>query len=182
MKTLLVKSKEQISRVMIRQKGKNRYGIALWPYRHIHIPLRKREDPNTLEFIYKKLCIYSYTFKLKSPSEHSPFDAIHLPRHFFHCSKQFLNTSCLLVLLPFFVSPLPVQQTFPFEDFFHPGKEKKVTQGESGWIGRVRHGVTPFLVKKGWTLSTVWAGALEMGKRIKSLQKIFTEAKCSLSQ
>ena len=29
-------------------------------------------------FIYKKLCIYSYMFKLQSPSKSSPFDAIHL--------------------------------------------------------------------------------------------------------
>ena len=35
------------------------------------------------------------------------------------------------MLLPFFVSPLPHRQTFPFEDFFHPGKQKKnVTWGQ----------------------------------------------------
>ena len=37
---------------------------------------------------------------------------------------------CLLVLLPFFVSPLPHQQTFPFGEFFHPGETKKSC---SGW-------------------------------------------------
>ena len=32
--------------------------------------------------IYKKLCIYSYMFKLQSPSKYSPFDAIRLLRFF----------------------------------------------------------------------------------------------------
>ena len=35
-----------------------------------------------MEFIYKKLCIYSYMFKVQSPSKYSPFDAIHLSRLF----------------------------------------------------------------------------------------------------
>ena len=34
------------------------------------------------EFIYKKLCIYSYMFKLQLPSKYSTFDAIHLSRIF----------------------------------------------------------------------------------------------------
>ena len=37
-------------------------------------------------------------FKHQSPSKYSPLDAIHLSRCFFHCSKQFLNSS---VLMPF---------------------------------------------------------------------------------
>ena len=41
-----------------------------------------------MEFI-KKMCIYSYMFKLQSPSKYPPFDAIYLSRRFFHCSKQF---------------------------------------------------------------------------------------------
>ena len=57
-----------------------------------------RGDPKTPEFIDKKLCIYSYTFQLQSPSNYSPFDAVHHLRCFFHCSKQFLN---LLTLMPF---------------------------------------------------------------------------------
>ena len=31
--------------------------------------------------------VYSYMFKLQSPSKYSPFHAIHLLRRFFHCSK-----------------------------------------------------------------------------------------------
>ena len=30
-----------------------------------------------------KMCIYSYMFKLQSPSKYSPFDATHLSRCFF---------------------------------------------------------------------------------------------------
>ena len=79
--------------------------------------------------------------KLQSPSKYSPFDAIHLSRCFFHCSKQFLN---LLTLMPFsasaiFVPSLPCWQNFPFEDIFHAQKHKKVAPGEVGWIGRVEH-------------------------------------------
>ena len=73
---------------------------------------RTRRDPKTLEFIYKNLCIYSYTFKLQSPAKCSPFDAMHLSRVFSHCSKQFLNS--LIVMLfsasAAFISPHPVWQ------------------------------------------------------------------------
>ena len=43
-----------------------------------------------------------------------------------HSSKQFLNLSILmlLVLLLFFVSPLPHRQNVSLEDFFHPGRQK----------------------------------------------------------
>ena len=37
----------------------------------------------TQEFIYKKLCIYSYKFKLQSLSNYSAFDAMHLLRWVF---------------------------------------------------------------------------------------------------
>ena len=46
----------------------------------------------------------------------------------------------LLVLLLFFVSLLPYHKMFPFEDFFHLGKQKKVTQGKIWWIGRLGRG------------------------------------------
>ena len=35
-----------------------------------------------VEFIYRKLCIYSYMLKFQAPSIYSPFDAIHLLRLF----------------------------------------------------------------------------------------------------
>ena len=44
------------------------------------------------------------------------------------------------MLLLFFVSPLPISKMFPFEDFFHPGKQKTIVfWGDIGWIGRVGH-------------------------------------------
>ena len=46
------------------------------------------EGAKKMEFIYKKLCIYSYMFKLQSPSKYSPFDAIHLLRHFFSTAQN----------------------------------------------------------------------------------------------
>ena len=46
------------------------------------------ETQNSLEFIYTKLCISFYMFKLQSLSKYSPFDAIHLLRHFFPLLKR----------------------------------------------------------------------------------------------
>ena len=79
------------------------------------------------ELIYKKLCIYSYMFKLQSPSKYSPFDAIHLLRFFFHCSKQFLNSS---ILMPFSASAIfcftysTLTKHFPLRPFFNLEKIK----------------------------------------------------------
>ena len=39
------------------------------------------------EFIFLKWCVYSYMFKLQSPSKYSPSDAIHLLRCFFPLLK-----------------------------------------------------------------------------------------------
>ena len=80
--------------------------------------LLMRGDPDiTLEFIYKKLCIYSYMFKLQSSSKYSPFDTITYWDGFFsHCSKRFstLQFWCLLVLLPFLFHVFHIRKTFPF--------------------------------------------------------------------
>ena len=51
-----------------------------------------RGDPPKPEFIYKKLCIYSYMFKLQSPSKYSPLEAI---------LKTVFNS---LILMPFSAS------------------------------------------------------------------------------
>ena len=45
--------------------------------------------PKKLELIYKKLCTYSYVFKLQSPSEYSILDAIHLSRLFSTAKNSF---------------------------------------------------------------------------------------------
>ncbi|KAF6104158.1 hypothetical protein HJG60_011176 [Phyllostomus discolor] len=89
------------------------------------------ELQKTPEFIYKKLCIYSYIFKLQSPSKYSLFDIIHLSIHFFYCSKQVLNSA---ILMPFsasvvFVSPLTSAKGFPLRTFFISGNKKKVARG-----------------------------------------------------
>ena len=94
-----------------------------------------------LEFIYKNFCICSYMFKLQSCSEYSLFDAIHLLKCFSTAQSSFWTCQfwCLLVLLPFFVSPFPHQQNVSLWGLFHPGKQKKGTWGRIGWIGRVGH-------------------------------------------
>ena len=47
-----------------------------------------RGDPKK-QFIYKKVCIYSYMFKLQSPSKCSPFDAIQLSNFFAPAQNSF---------------------------------------------------------------------------------------------
>ena len=70
------------------------------------------------------MCIYSYM----SPSKYSPFDAIHLLRHFFHCSKLFLN---LLILMPaiflfvYLTSSMSLKR-FPLRTFFIWGNKKNL--------------------------------------------------------
>ena len=101
-------------------------------------------------------------FKLQSPSKYSPFDVIHLWRHFFQkLLKSVLNW---LTLMPFsasfvfcFTSSTTVKH-FPLRTFFIWGnKQKKVAQGErGGWGTRVM----PFLIKNCWTLSASWAGVI----------------------
>ena len=99
-------------------------------------------------------------FKLQSPSKYS-FDTI--PIEMFLSTAQFLNLSILmpLVLLLFFVSPLPYQQNVSLWGILSSGETKKVTEDEIGWVGRWGlGGAMPFLVKNCWTLSVVWAGTL----------------------
>ena len=136
-------------------------------------------------YLFKKLHICFYTFKLQSP----PFHAIHLLRCFFHCSKQFLNLS---ILMPFSASAgfcftsSEMAKHFLLRTFFIRGN-KKVSWSKTGWIGRVGHGSHAVLVKNSWMLSVVWAGALVNhpwwnGQTCWVFKKKFTEAKCSLSR
>ena len=91
-----------------------------------------REDPpKTQSLFIKKLCIHSYVFKLQSPTKYSPFDAMHLSRHFFHCSKQVLNP----ILMPFSVSDCflfhlsHIDKKSPLRAFFIQGNNKKKSLG-----------------------------------------------------
>ena len=115
------------------------YSLSLWiclfwPC-HINGTYPGGGDPKPpLEFIYKKSCIYSYMFKLQSPSKYCPFDVVHLSRHLFHCSKQFLNSSILMLFsasaILFHLSH--ISKMFPFEYLFHLGKQNKVAWGWDG--------------------------------------------------
>ena len=97
-----------------------------------------------MEFIYKNVCIYSYMFKLQLPSKYSPFDAIHLSRLFFHCSKQFSNSSILMpfsAFAIFFLTSSTSVKHLPLRTFFiRVTITKKVGWGETGLIGRVGPG------------------------------------------
>ena len=80
-------------------------------------------------------------FKLDSPSKYSLFDAIHISKLFSSVQNSFWTHQfwCLLVLLPFFGFICSTwAKCFPLWTFFIWGY-KKVTRGETGWIGRVRH-------------------------------------------
>ena len=76
-------------------------------------------------------------FKLQLPSQFSPFDAIHLSRHFLHCSKQFLNLS---TLMPFATSAIfcftsfSSAQCFPLRTFFT--QENKRSCSGQGQVNR----------------------------------------------
>ena len=81
-----------------------------------------------MEFIYKELCVYSYMFKLQSPSKYSPFDTIHLQRHFFPLLKtvfEFVDFDAFQCFCHFLFHLFHIGKTFPFEDFFHLGNPKK---------------------------------------------------------
>ena len=83
-----------------------------------------RGDRKKPKFICKKLCIYSYMFKLQSPSKNSPFDAVHLLRLFFTAQNSIWTHwfGCLLVLLLLF-SPLPHLQNVSLWELFYTGKQ-----------------------------------------------------------
>ena len=59
--------------------------------------VQSKKSPHNL-FINN--CVFTFTCLNLSPSKYSPFDAIHLSRHFFYCSEQFL------ILMPFSASAI----------------------------------------------------------------------------
>ena len=132
------------------------------------------------------MCIYSYMFKLQSPSKYTSFDAIHC----FHCSKWLLN---LPILMPsgatavFFVC-FPSStwgNIFLFEEFFHQGKQKQS-------LGQDR------VNREGgaWLSCSFWSKLLNTQLRMdrcahkspimkwakKGSSKKYTEAECSFSE
>ena len=144
-----------------------------------------------MDFICKKLCVYSYMFKLQSASKFSTFDAMHLWRCFIPAQESFWihRFWCLLVLLLAFVLPLPHSSTSPLRTFFIQGNKKKgrprqeqITREGGAW------GSCCFGSKTAEHSAQGWAGALlnhpswNGQTHWKNLQKKFTEAGCSLSQ
>ena len=134
------------------------------------------------------MCIYSHMFKLQSLSKYSPFDAIHLLRFFFHCSKQVLNSLiwCLLVFLPFLALHLPHQQNVSLWGLILSRETKKCCLGQDQVNGELgTWGLGRFCQKLRNTQPSVGrSGALAWNGQTprKSLWKKFTEAECSLSQ
>ena len=128
-------------------------------------PIYEGEAPQTPEFIYEKMSIYSYTFKLLLPPKYSPFDTIHLLR----CFSTALNSVwthrfwCLSMLPPFFVSSLPYQPNVSLWGLFHLGKQtnkKSHSQGDQLNRESRAQGSCHFLVKNCWALSVVGTGTL----------------------
>ena len=132
-------------------------------------------------------------FKLKSSSKYFPFDVLYLWRHFFYCSKQFLNSS---ILMPFSASAFfcftssTSAKYFPLRTFFHQGKPKKSLgdrDGKIGWMGRMGHGGHDVFDQKCWTLIMVWTSArkspiMKWVNTLKESSKKLIEAEHSLSQ
>ena len=129
-------------------------------------------------------------FKLQSLSKYSPFDAIHLSRCFSTSRNSFWTRWfwCLLVLLPFFVSPLPHWQNVSLWGLFSSRKTKKiVTWGKIGWIQRVRHGGHAIFCQK-WLNTQHSVGRcarkspiMKWANTLKESSKKFTEAQTSAS-
>ena len=150
------------------------YLLAIWLYIY---------SPKTQEFIYKKLCIYSYMFKLQLPSKYPPFDAIHLWRCFFHCSKQFVS---FLILMPFSVSAIflfhssTLTKCLPLRTFFIWENKKS----QLGWDQVNREGGAWSLLntKQGVGWCTRESPIMKWANTLKTSSKKFTEAECSLSQ
>ena len=94
---------------------------------------------------------------------------------------------CLLVL-PFFVSPLPHWQNISLWGLLLSRKTKESCWGEIQWIRRVGHGGCAVFGQKMPNSQQVWAGALvnhpswNGQMHCKKLQKKLTEAEHSFSQ
>ena len=172
-------------------EGRREWGTGWKKVERLAKEHNTKGDPLSPEFIYKKVCVYSYMFKCQSSSKYSLFDAKYLSRCFSRCSKQFWN---LLILMAFSASVIfcfsssTSAKCFPLRTFLIQGNKKKKSLGvilvnmEAGWI----IGLRPLLVKNCWTLNmagrcTCKPPIMKRGNALKVFQKEFTEAKCSLS-
>ena len=99
--------------------------------------MKKITGSPQMEFTYKN-CVFILIFKLQSPSKYSPFVAIHWILLQYFWTHPFW---CLLVLLPFFVSPLPHWQNISFWGIFSSWETNKIKSCLvwDKWIRRVGH-------------------------------------------
>ena len=130
-------------------------------------------------------------FKLQSPSNYSPLDAVHLSRCFFRCSKQFLNLS---IFMPFSVSAVfcftssTSSKCFPLKTFFIWGNTQKVSEGEIRSMGRAGHGghatfgPEPPSTQHGVGRCAGQSPAMKWANALTESAKNCTEAERSLSQ
>ena len=118
-----IKSETQQTQLKNSSKTRTISVKSLIKFNQLHFTYKKG-DPQNQEFVYKKMCIYSHMFKLQSPS-YSPFHAIHLSRHFFHCSKQFLNSLIVMLLWFFCFTSYMQAKHFPLRAFFIWENKKK---------------------------------------------------------
>ena len=96
---------------------------------------------------------------------------------------------CLLVLLLFFLFSLfYIGITCPFEDFSHPGKQKKScsgqdgVNGEGGARGSCRFWSRLLNTQRGVSRCAQKSPIMKWANVLKESSKKFTEAECSLSQ
>ena len=150
-------------------------------------PLSAYEGRPPKPGIYLKICVFILTYLNFSHLQSilHLMQSIHLLR-LISTAQKFFN---LLILMLFSASAIlfhlfHIDKTFPFEDFFHPRKQKKLLRASLGW----GMGFMPFIfgqkllnTQRGVGRCTCkspivkWANVL-------SLQKEFTEAEHSLSQ
>ena len=89
--------------------------------------------PKNWNLLIKKLCIYSYMFKLQSPSKYSLTDTINLLRHLFPLLKtsfELMDFDAISASTIFHFTSCKVAKCFLLKNFFHKGKQKKVARGE----------------------------------------------------
>ena len=132
--------------------------------------------PKPRNLFIKNCVFFSYMFILQTSSKCTLFDATDPSRQFFHCSKQFLNSS---ILMPFSASAIfcftssTSAKCFPLRISFIQGNKAKVAVVEIEWIGRVRHGGHAGFWSKiaqhsAWCRQVRWQITHhEMGKRVK---------------
>ena len=156
-------------------------------YHSMSLPIFSNIQEGTLpktEFIYKKLCIYCHTFEVLSPSKCSPFDAVHLLGHFFHCSKQFLYSWILAFFsAPAISSPLSfhIGKSLPFEDFFSSGETK---ESHLGWDRVNREGGawgSCFFYSK-TAEPSAWRGQVHYHEMGKCVERVFKKMNWSRNQ